>query len=701
MSTVDFPGNDVFDIELSEEDEARLVDYLSKEIRAAIDDRETLEGHWRNWELQANSRRKRKEAGPRDSNIDMPLTREKMIAFESRMENPITQQETIYTSKPRTPAFKDFSDDLEAVLDEKVDKVDFKLFLTNFINQYCTFSCGVMKTPYVVDKTEFKRWQPVDYEEYEAYKLTSKETKMRTRRVVMEDDSVSYYVEVEGSYEKFRGCKPGVIPIEDFIFPKCAADVDTADWVTHRFWPTKAYVEDQIREGIYREKIGDKKTIDLLGTPSEKRDRIQSFEDEKEKTDERPGTQYALYETYLRWAPTKKDKPYEIVCIIDLTSKTILRLVANPYQNHCRPFLTHTYRPILGSIYGYPMTFDLEPLHVGNSASFNQRLDAASKANEVAVFYPTGSKLFKDGDNRSFRGGTYETNATREDVWTLTVSQPFTQLPQLEQAFDQSADNIVSINSYNQGREQISRPTATGQIQLIEEGKQPLFVKLEALRKTLAKLALHILARERQFNPEGIEVWKTETNPETGEDVPVRDVVQWPEGAIEDYALVEISVTSAQMSKSVRKQEITALVDKIPMIYQTYMQMAATASNPQDPNAMTAAKLLGGYQAVINNMLTEFDVADKGVLNPDLVEETEVAKQMQQMVQQMQQQMQQMGNQLNALSAQNQQLQAAAGGPGMVPPPGPPPGIPGPPQGPGGPQGPMPPQGPPQQGFGL
>ena len=698
MITSDFPGNDVIDIELSSEEEEKLIDYLCKEIRAALDDRATMEKHWRDWETQANSRRKRPDAGPRDANVDMPLTREMLIAFEARMENPITQQERIYTCTPRTPAHKKISDEMEAFLDEKVDKVDFKLFLSNFINQYCTFSAGVMKTPYVVEKSPYKRWEEIDYKEYDAYKETGKETGLRTKRVVLKDDNIRYYLEVEGSYETFRGCKPIVIPVEDFIVPKCAADVDTADWVAHRVWPTKSQVEDRIREGIYREKVGDKKVIDLLGDATEKRDRIQSHEEEKEKTDERPGTQYALYETYLRWGVKKGETPYEIVCIIDIASRTILRLIANPYQQHCRPFITHTYRPILDSIYGYPMTFDLEPLHIANSASFNQRLDAASKANEVAGFFPPGSKLFKDMDRSSVRGGWHETTATKDDIWTLNVSQPFTQLPQLEEEFKQSASAIVAITAYNQGQETINRPTARGQIQIIEEGKQPLFVKLESLRKTLSKLALHILARERQFNPTGVSVWKTETNPETGEDEAVRVPVEWPERAVEEYALVEISVTSAQMSKSIRKQELTALADKLPMIYQTYMQMATTAANPQDPSALFAVKLLAGYQTVVGNMLTELDVADKGKMNPDLIQEAQVVQQIQQLMQQMQSQIQSMGTQLSTLTAQNQQLQGIGGGPGMVPPNGPPPGVQGPPPGAGMPPGPMPPQAPPQPG---
>jgi uncharacterized coiled-coil protein SlyX len=171
----------------------------------------------------------------------------------------------------------------------------------------------------------------------------------------------------------------------------------------------------------------------------------------------------------------------------------------------------------------------------------------------------------------------------------------------------------------------------------------------------------------------------------------VEQFFSWPDGVIEKDILIETKVTSASMSKSLRKQELVALVDKMGQLYQQMMQFAMVASDPMNPGALIAAQLLNGLWTVVNDMLTEFEVGKKDALNPRLVEVTQV-------VQQIQQQMQGLVQQVNQLGQQNQQLQAqnaavlGGGGQGSPMAPGPQqapgvqgsPNMAGPPQGPGG-----------------
>ncbi len=151
-------------------------------------------------------------------------------------------------------------------------------------------------------------------------------------------------------------------------------------------------------------------------------------------------------------------------------------------------------------------------------------------------------------------------------------------------------------------------------------------------------------------------------------------------------------MTSAQMSKNLRKQEMVALLDRVPQMYQTLMGMIEAAVNP-GPMSMIAAKLAIAYQGLIDQFMTEFEVPKKDELNPELIQEVQIAQQVQQqlqqaqqMAQQAQQQAQQMGQQLQQAQGQLAAIQGQGGmqGPGMGPQPGPPPGVQGPP-GMGGP----------------
>ncbi|GAG05699.1 unnamed protein product, partial [marine sediment metagenome] len=108
------------------------------------------------------------------------------------------------------------------------------------------------------------------------------------------------------------------------------------------------------------------------------------------------------------------------------------------------------------------------------------------------------------------------------------------------------------------------------------------------------------------------------------------------------------------------------------------------------PTAMIAATLMNGLYTAMNDMLTEFDVGKKDALNPQLMEVTQVAQQMQQKMQELMQQVGQLGNQNQQLQATNSQLQGILKqiqGQGMAGQPMPPPGVQGSmPMG-GGPQG--------------
>ena len=229
-----------------------------------------------------------------------------------------------------------------------------------------------------------------------------------------------------------------------------------------------------------------------------------------------------------------------------------------------------------------------------------------------------------------------------------------------------------------------------GQTQLIEESKQPQYMMLERFRTSLAEVSKHVLSRHRQFYPEGLRYYAMQEDQE-GMQL-VEEFFKWPEGAIERDVVIETKCSSANMSKSLRKQELVAMLDKLIPYFDKLMQMAAVATNPMDPSAIIAAKLMNGLQVAMNNILTEFDVGKKDALNPELINELQVIQQIQQAMQQMQQQISQLGNQNQQLQMANAQLQGIAGG-GQQPPgqPMPQSGVQGSmpmggqPQGPGGP----------------
>ena len=691
MYTIDGPTQGVSPVKFKKGKAEELVNYLTKEHEQAFRDRQGLEQKWGHWLDQANSRRKRPNAKPRDSQIDMPLTRRRLIQHSARLSNPIFQQDQIMVARSRRNMFHDFALSLEDCMDYYLDKVDMQEVTEDWIEQFQIFNFGIVKTPFVKHIKHIKQWEEIDWE---MYAQLESEGQSKILRKEMNNNTYKYYVESEKKVVSRVGAYPEVVPIEDFICPITTADIDSADWLSHRLWMTKGTLSARIREGAYNEKDQNgAKVMDVLGSPSASRKKLLDYsttQDGTSKNEEASSKQYEIFETYLSYDYDGSGIPKEIIVTWDRKSGCILRAVDNFYHNFCRPFVTHSYKKVHGSIYGIPATYMLEPLHVANSASFNQRLDTASLANEKPIIVPRGSATEMKSliETEGWRTAIYEADVTKEDIFPVELTAGFSQLPQMEDKFEMQADDLMSLSDYSFGREQIQRPTATGQTSIIEESKQPLFSQLERFRRSFAKVVIHMLARYRQFFPEGLEYYLESQGPEAGMQMQ-QMFLEWPDEAIEDAVIIETKVTSAQMSKHLRKQEVVALLDRVPQMYETMMGMAQAASSPS-PMSMMAAKLLNAYQSVVNQFLTEFEVPGKEKLNPELVSEVQVAQMVQQQMQQMQSQIQSMGSQLQQAQAQLAQVQGMQGpGPGMGGQAMPPPGVQGPPGMGGVPPGPQ------------
>lgn len=661
---VDFKG--------SQKEELR--NKLYKEYNKAITDREPSIRKCELWQAQANSRRRRADARLGDSNIDMPLTRKRMIQNSSRLTNPILQQEQIYVSKPReaTERAEKLAREIEGALDFIVDQFNIREILDDWIEQFQIFPFGILKTPFVYEQERFVSWEEISALDYMELK---EDSSIKVIRKEFDTGEKKYYAERDQTVDIRAGAFPEVIPYEDFIIPQGTSSVEEADVIHHRTWQTKSAVKRKIQDEIYDKKDGDQKTIDRIKEPAAQRERLLTpYADGKNMGYDDDETRfYEIVETYMQYDIADDDQEFEIIVTWEAKSKTILRVVHNFYQSYRRPFIVHQYKHVIASIEGNPLTYILEPLHVANSASFNQRLDAASLANETILLVPPGSGFKRALDRGEIRTGIYEANFQPGEIEQFTLSQPFNQLDTLEDKFEQSADEVSSLSPYNFGMEQSERPTMGGTAQLIEEAKQPQYGQLERFRAKMALLAKHMLSRYRQFYPEGLTYYIMQQDPE-GREVLKKELLEWPPHIIEKDVIIETKVSSSTMSKMLRKQEVSAVVERMSQIIGEIMGLAQVATDVNNPAASIGFQLMNSYQEAVNRMMLEFDLVDKEKLNPELMNGAQFVQQFQQEIMRLQ----------NELAKKDQILASITGGnPGGMPggPGGPPQGGPRPPMG--------------------
>jgi hypothetical protein len=660
-------------IKLSKEEQDKLLKFLVEEHNTVLDDRGSLEDKWKLWHLQANGRRKREDtSSERDSNIDIPTTREYMNQNAARIHTPILQQDQTMVAVPNEPRFQDLAKALEKYINYMLGRISIRTLMNEWTEQFQMFSAGFVKTSFVAEYEFVKRWVPV--EEGEDVEVLERAGVRVIERNIGGEPKL--FKEQDSKRKKRTGCFPETVPIEDMIFPPSSPDIYSAAWLTHRSWPSLQEIKFRVEEGIYNKEFKGKSVLDLIQKSD--RERITFPVESPEESSPKCGKQYDIRETYLRWKV--KGEEQEIIVTWEPKSQTLLCVTENYYHEYHRPFVKHCYKPVQGSIYGIPLTYVLEPCHVAYSASFNQRLDAGSLANETLIFGPPNSGL-KNKYDAVIHGGFYETNATKDEIWRMDLGSPFTQLSEMENKLEEHMMKLSGLSDYSFGQEQVGRPTMGGTLQLVEESKHPQYLQLESFIESFSLMVRHMLARYKQFYPEGMIMYEYMSG--KAEQSPFKQIsVEWPEGAIEDAVVITTSVSSTKMSKNLRKQEILALVDKLPELYNTMggFAMQAAMPNPQAPGgAFIAQSLLTGYQEVVNRFLDEFEIPNPQVINPPLVEEVQVASQVNTMVGQMQQQIDQLNN---AVAGYQQQIAELTGQP--------PPGMGGGPVQQPSPQGPPP-----------
>lgn len=670
MYRVEGEADAVLKVDFKGDQLEKLRKYLKDEYDKAKRDREPMMKNAKLWLQQANSRRKRPDARLGDSNIDMPLTKKRLIQNSSRLKNPVLSQDRVYVCGPRTaiPETAKMSEEVEDALDYLCAQFDIREFLGDWIKQFQIFPLGVIKTPFIQEYDRFVQWVEIPAQEYMDYKgMQGKKPNIMKKE--FDTGEIKYYVEIEEDIPVKQGPEPCVVPFEDFIVPFGTSGVNSADVIFHRTAQSRKTVARKITKGLYNEKDGDEKVLDKISKPSYQHEPLIVYNDNGDnKSVQSTGTQkkhYEIVEAYLEW-DTDDDETYnEIIVVFEATTGTFLRAIHNFYQSYRRPFIVHQYEHVIGSIYGDSLAFALEPLHVANSASFNQRLDAASLANETMVFVPPNSSIERVLNRSEFRTGVYQVNFDVGEAKQFNLSQPFTQLPELEDKMERSADEVSSLTPNSFGFEQVERPTAAGTIHLSEESKQPQYDQLERFRGKLALLAFHMLSRSRQFFPEGLTYYLQQET-EDGRQALEQAVLNWPPHSLEKDVVIKTKVSSASMSKQLRKQETLALLDKLQPVYGQMLELARSASNIQDPAAPVSYELLVGYQKAVSNMMEEFEVADRDILNPELLKGVNLSVQYQQSIQELQGRLQQAIQYIGQLRGQ---VPGSGGPPGPTSPP--------------------------------
>lgn len=635
---------DVADLLLTEEEEEELVkDTLSK-VDKGHEARKPLEDDWRIWRLQYENRLTREDTSDDwESDIDIPITFERSTAIVARIVNPIVQEDPIYTAKPRPTMGLDqnaiFAAQLEPYMDWTVEDWKMTSFCEQALIHSHIFPFSVVKVPFIKQTRTIQEW---------VRKLDPMTGQIQQ---VLEPRE---YVIREGAIPEV--CNPETV----CWWPLRSPSVDAAEMVWHTVFMAPHEVKAEVRRGFFKDRLSKLKLVDRGASDT------APGNDPDAKMANLGPTHYEIVEVYRSWEKrseaeaqdgslVEQSEVYEIILWIDRESKTLLRAIHNPFADYQRPFFFYAWEERLNELIGRSLCQRLEDIHRAISASFNQRLEAGALAN--ATSWATDDDDFADAyEDRKIRPGeiTRLTSMPREHLMEMKLSQPFSQLPELESMLEMHADKAMGTNAYTFGIEQIERPTATGQTKLMQEGQMPLFGKLRRFRDFLAEIMYAVLSRHKQMYPNGSRYWVRDEGGNLQE-----RVMEFPLGPIDMRVVIEIKASEAAWDKNAQKQDAIALVDRLKDSYTVLGGMIQQAAMPS-PSAPAMLKMALGFAEALRRLLKTFEVPQVDALVPDFSQEVLGGQLLFQQITQLQ-------GQLQTLVAG---LGGVPGGPGNALPPG-------------------------------
>ena len=650
---------------------------LKKQIEDALRDRQGYDKMRTDWLKQYDGRMERldKPAGWQ-AKVDISTTREAIQAVRARLVNPVIQQDKVMVGQPRKPEFEDFAKKVEVFLDYAFDQFDNQRLFMEMVENAAVYGMGIVKTPFLIERRTVKEWQEVDVplapppgmggmQEEPAgmgispggggMEMGPPQGEMGTQQFLPDmgafPQTQKQMQEMTRTYDERVGVFPLLVPPTDFIYPATAVELTTAKFLSHRVY---------LDEGTIKSRIRDKEYYPVF-------DKLQrtGAVDELTKTRETligldiKGDRFDIHEVYTNEDFDKDGIDEDVIITIDYSSGTILRAIYNYYHDFKRPFIVLYWEKRPNSMDGQSLCYVLQNLHRAYTAIICMILDSGTLANKGWFVATTDNQLVDLWKSQNFTMGDalLMNSLPKETTEVFTMGQPQTNLLEVAAIIRDHINVLAAINLYNQGQEQIDRPTATGQSLLVEEGKQPLYEKLELVRCAISELALHILARNKQF-------YQNVVNYNQFVDQQLMPMLlQFPPGLIEDQVLLEPKASSAMLSENTRKQELVALLDRIGASQKTildFLTQGMQGAAQGLPLGMVAAGFADAYQILLSRMLKEFKVSKIEEINPPVQAMLQVGQFYQQIIMQLQQQVQQQGQQMQQMQGQVQQAEQLA-----------------------------------------
>lgn len=418
------------------------------------------------------------------------------------------------------------------------------------------------------------------------------------------------------------------VQLVDFIIPPESYHIQPdmqggAPWVAERIWLTEAQflARAQGQEPFLPDY--DPEAVNLVKNfVDSQRSTGNVVEDKKFLLDDYIPShlqRIELFELHCRFDTSGTGTVDDIVVILHLPSRTILRAAAQPYRHGKRPYSVARYFRSDG-FYGIGVCEQAEMPQEALTTLMNYQFDNVLAVNAPMLGVKLGANVVPGEPIYPLK--MWMLDDPSKDIREVKLSEMYPSLTQFSGIFQAWGERRTGMTDLQQGDIQKlpSRTPATSMLSVLQEGNRRFDLTLKEVRACLDEVGLRVLQNLQQFlstpqqNPVGpvqlVMIVQTLGQPEGSY---VVQKLTMPLEDVESGLGVNVTATSGSANKELEKQAWLALAQVNAQFGQQYLALAQIIGNPalqimSPVTVSTAAQVFKGTSEIQRRLLEQFDI---------------------------------------------------------------------------------------------
>ena len=418
------------------------------------------------------------------------------------------------------------------------------------------------------------------------------------------------------------------VSLPDFVIPAEAYEIQAdkqggAAWVAERFWLRESQFMARAEGQTPFLPNYDPAGVELVRKFVEaSRSTGNAVEDKRFLLDDYIPShlqRIELFEVHCRFDTTGNGTVDDVVAVVHLPSRTLLRTVVNPYRHGKRPYEVARYFRGDG-FYGIGECEQSEMFQTLLSTLLNYQVDNVLAVNSPMLGVKLGANVVPNEPIYPLKIWALEDPS--KDIREVKLADMYSSLPLLSGIVQGWGERRTGMTDIQQGDVQSlpSRTPATSMLSLMQEGNRRFDLSTKEDRYMLDACGVRLLQNLQQFlsepqrNPGGptqlLMIVQALGTPEGGL---VARQLTMPLEDIESGLGVTVTATTGTTNKEIEKQAWLALSQVNAQFGQQYMALAQVIGNPviqmtQPVLVETAAQIFKGTSEIQRRLLEQFDI---------------------------------------------------------------------------------------------